>query len=170
MQLIAAFIRHPARFRGVLSPPFGVITCGGCRCIPPEVEIPTITIETRWPAASPGSRTEIVQNRRSSSRAKGSPRCRRVHNRRARSPRVPLGSTCKMLLRVNSRLQQVQEYLPDANEPVIRTSNSSNSPIAWFILSSLAVARSDLHSNASTRSLRRNSNRYCRRPTPAWRN
>jgi HAE1 family hydrophobic/amphiphilic exporter-1 len=39
------------------------------------------------------------------------------------------------LLKVNSRLQQVPEYPPDADEPVISTSSASDSPIAWFILS-----------------------------------
>ena len=40
------------------------------------------------------------------------------------------------LLKVNSRLQQVPEYPEDADQPVISTSNASDRPIAWFILSS----------------------------------
>jgi len=40
-------------------------------------------------------------------------------------------------LKVNSRLQQVREYPQDADQPVISTSNASDRPIAWFILSAL---------------------------------
>ena len=41
------------------------------------------------------------------------------------------------LVRVNSRLSQVPEYPPDADEPVVSTSDASDRPIAWFILSPL---------------------------------
>ncbi len=39
------------------------------------------------------------------------------------------------VLKVNSQLQQVREYPVDADKPVIRTSNSADRAIAWFILS-----------------------------------
>ena len=43
------------------------------------------------------------------------------------------------LLMVNTRLQQVPEYPEDADEPVVSTSNLSDRPIAWFILSQRAA-------------------------------
>ena len=39
------------------------------------------------------------------------------------------------VLKVNSQLQQVRDYPVDADKPVIRTSNSADRAIAWFILS-----------------------------------
>ena len=59
------------------------------------------------------------------------------------------------LLKVNSRLQQVSEYPEDADEPVISTSNASDRPIAWFILSALQPNRRrdpSLRGRASRRS------------------
>jgi HAE1 family hydrophobic/amphiphilic exporter-1 len=41
----------------------------------------------------------------------------------------------KALLRVNSRLHQVPEYPENANEPVISAADSTDQPIAWYILS-----------------------------------
>src|SRR5690606_23061679 len=48
------------------------------------------------------------------------------------------------LLMVNSGLQQAREYPVDADEPVITTSNASDQPIAWFMLSERFPDRADI--------------------------
>ncbi len=53
------------------------------------------------------------------------------------------------LLKVNSRLQQVREYPEDAPQPVISTSNSSDRPIAWFILSALQPSPEEIRAGAA---------------------
>lgn len=108
----------------------------------PEVQTPTLTIETRWPGASPQEvEREIVQEQeeqlksvegvtKMSSEAMDS------------SARITMefmvGTNMEeSLLKVNSRLQQVSEYPEEADQPVISTSNSSDRPIAWLILSAM---------------------------------
>ena len=58
MHPIEAFIRNPVKVSvGVLLVAlFGVIALTRMPMqLTPEVQIPTITVETRWPGASPGS-------------------------------------------------------------------------------------------------------------------
>lgn len=152
MQLIAAIIRHPVSVSvGVLLVClFGTI---GLLRMPmqltPEVEIPTITIETRWPGASPQEvEREIVQEQEEQLKSvegvsKMSSEC--MDSQGVITLEFPVGINMEeALLRVNSRLQQVQEYPTDADEPVIRTSSSSSQPIAWFILSSRLPSRENI--------------------------
>jgi HAE1 family hydrophobic/amphiphilic exporter-1 len=47
------------------------------------------------------------------------------------------------MLKVNTKLAQVPDYPEDAKEPVINTSNASDRPIAWFILSQRVPDRSE---------------------------
>src|SRR3990170_7983587 len=56
MQLIEAFVRSPVKVTvGVLLVAlFGFVALGTMPMqLTPEVQIPTITVETRWPGASP---------------------------------------------------------------------------------------------------------------------
>jgi HAE1 family hydrophobic/amphiphilic exporter-1 len=106
----------------------------------PEVEIPTLTIETRWPGASPEEvEREIVQEqeeqlqsvegvRKMSSESMDS--MGKITLEFAVGTNLP-----DALLRVNTRLSQVREYPENADEPTISTSNASDRPIAWFVLS-----------------------------------
>ncbi|MHC4953976.1 MAG: efflux RND transporter permease subunit [Planctomycetota bacterium] len=105
----------------------------------PEVQTPTITIETRWPGASPVEvEREVVQEQEE--QLKGIEGVRKMSSECMDSVgRVTLEfvvgtDMSAALLKVNSRLQQVREYPADADEPVITTANSSDRPIAWFIL------------------------------------
>jgi HAE1 family hydrophobic/amphiphilic exporter-1 len=142
MRLIEAFVRNPVKVSvGVLLVVlFGMI--GMFRMpvqLTPEVQIPTVTIETRWPGASPQEvEREIVQEQEEQLKA-----VEGVTKMTSESfdslARITLefrvGTDLnEALVKVNARLQQVREYPPDADEPVINTANLSDRPIAWFIL------------------------------------
>ena len=91
MTLIDAFLHNPVKVSvGVLLVVlFGVI---GLLRMPmqltPEVQIPTITIETRWPGASP---QEVERETRSRAGGSAQERRRRGQNR-ARNVWTPSGS------------------------------------------------------------------------------
>jgi len=140
--LVEAFVRNPVKVSvGVLL----LALFGGIALfrlpmqLTPEVETPTITIETRWPGASPGEvEREIVQEQEEQLKSvegltKLSSESMDSRGRITLEFNVATNME-SALLKVNARLQQVREYPEDADEPVITTSNSSNSPIAWFIL------------------------------------
>lgn len=142
MHPIEAFVHNPVKVAvGVLLVAlFGVI--GFLRMpmqLTPEVQIPTISIETRWPGASPQEvEREIVQEQEE--QLKGVEGVTKMTSEsKDSSATITLeflvGTNMEeALLLVNSRLQQVREYPEDADEPIISTSSSSNSPIAWFVL------------------------------------
>ncbi len=143
MHPIEAFVRNPIKVAvGVLLVSlFGVI--GLIRMpmqLTPEVNVPTITIETRWRGASPQEvEREIVQEQEE--QLQGVQGMTKLSSESLDSQgRITLefqvGTDMQeALVRVNSRLAQVPEYPPDADEPVIATSDASDRPIAWFILS-----------------------------------
>ena len=142
MQLIEAFVRNPVKISvGVLLLVlFGFI---GLLRMPmqltPEVQIPTITISTRWPGAAPQEiEREIVQEQEEQLKGvegvvKMSSEC--MNSRGTISLEFGVGTNLSTaMLKVNTRLQQVPQYPEDADEPVISMSGANDSPIAWFIL------------------------------------
>ncbi len=108
----------------------------------PEVQIPTLTIETRWPGASPQEiEREIIQEQEEQLKSVEGV-TKMTSESMDSSGKIVMeflvGTNMEeALLKVNSRLQQVSEYPEESDEPVISTSNSSDRPIAWFILSAL---------------------------------
>ncbi|MEX0867287.1 MAG: efflux RND transporter permease subunit, partial [Pirellulales bacterium] len=143
MNLIDAFVHNPVKvavgvlllilfgFIGLLRMPMQLT---------PEVEIPTLTIQTNWPGATPQEvETEIILEQeeqlnsvegvtKMTSEAKDSQGEVKLE--------FQVGTDMdQALVKVNARLNQVREYPVDAKQPVISTSSSSDSPIAWFILS-----------------------------------
>lgn len=142
MHLIEAFVRNPVKVSvGVLLVMlFGFIALTRMPMqLTPEVQIPTLTIETRWPGASPQEvETEIIQEQEE--QLKGVEGVNKMTSESMDSMgRITLEFAVgtdmgEALLLVNTRLQQVPQYPEDADEPVISTSNSSDRPIAWFIL------------------------------------
>ena len=142
MHPIEAFIRNPVKVSVgvILVTLFGFIAIYRMPMqLTPEVQIPTISVTTAWPGASPQEvEREIIQEQEEQLKA--------VENVTKMSSEATdslatitlefvVGTDMsEALLMVNSRLQQVPEYPEDADEPVIATSNSSDSPIAWFIL------------------------------------
>ena len=142
MQLIEAFVNNPVKVAvGVLLVAlFGFIALWRMPMqLTPEVEIPTISIRTRWPGASPGEvEREIIQEQEEQLQCvegvtKMSAECSDSVGR-IRLEFTVGTDLSEALLKVNSRLQQVPEYPEDADEPVISTSDSNSRPIAYFIL------------------------------------
>ncbi len=142
MQLIEAFVNNPVKVAvGVLIVAlFGFIALWRMPMqLTPEVEIPKISIRTRWPGASPGEvEREIIQEQEEQLQSvegvtKMSADCSDSVGTITLEFNVGT-QLSEALLKVNSRLQQVSEYPEDADEPVISTSDSNASPIAYFIL------------------------------------
>jgi len=152
MSLVAAFVRNPVKVAvGVLLVAlFGTI---GLLAMPmqltPEVQRPQITIETRWPGASPQEvEREIVQEQEEQLKGvegvrKMSSEC--MDSRGRITLEFAVGTDMsEALLKVNTRLQQVREYPEEADEPVLASASSADQPIAWFILRQRMVPREQL--------------------------
>src|SRR5262245_54105014 len=106
----------------------------------PEVEIPTLSIETVWPGASPQEvEREIIQEQEE--QLKSVEGVRKISSESMDSMgrvtlEFPVGTDMReAMIKVNTKLAQVPDYPEDAKEPVINTSNAADRPIAWFILS-----------------------------------
>lgn len=142
MHLLQAFIENPVKVAVavLLVALFGLIALFRMPMqLTPEVETPTLTISTRWPGASPQEiEREIIQEQEEE--LKGVEGITKMTSEAMDSSgRITLefriGTNMEeALLKVNSRLQQVREYPLDAYQPVISTSNSSDRPIARFML------------------------------------
>jgi hydrophobic/amphiphilic exporter-1 (mainly G- bacteria), HAE1 family len=143
MFLIDFFVKNPAKvIVGVLLMTlFGVIALLRMPMqLTPEVQTPTITVETRWPGASPQEvEQEIVVEQEE--QLKGVEGLTKMSSESSDSVgRITLeflvGTQMQQsVVDVIGRLEQVPEYPEDADKPVISTANANNSPIAWFILS-----------------------------------
>ena len=152
MHLIESFVRNPVKVTvGVLLVAmFGIVSLDRMPMqLTPEVQTPTITIETRWPGASPQEieREITLEQEEQLKSVEGlSKMSSESSDSRSRITLEFLVGTDmdEALLKVNSRLQQVREYPEDADQPVISTANSADRPIAWFILSARRPADSKL--------------------------
>lgn len=143
MQLINAFVQNPVKVAvGVLlTALFGVVALLRMPMqLTPEVQTPTITIETRWPGASPQEvEQEIIHEQEE--QLKSVEGVTKLSSESMDSMgRITMeflvGTNMdEALLKVNSRLNQVPSYPEDADQPIISTANASDRPIAWFILS-----------------------------------
>lgn len=143
MGLINVMIANPIKVAvGVLLVTlFGMVALDAMPMqLTPEVQTPTITVTTRWPGASPQEvEQEIVIEQEE--QLKSVEGITKLSSESADSQgtiilEFRVGTNMEeALLKVNSRLQQVPEYPEDADQPVITTANSSDRPIAWFILS-----------------------------------
>jgi hydrophobic/amphiphilic exporter-1 (mainly G- bacteria), HAE1 family len=145
MQLINAFVHNPIKVSvGVLLVAlFGAVALVRMPMqLTPEVQTPTITIETRWPGASP---QEIEQQiiHEQEAQLKSVEGVTKLSSESMDSMgRITMeflvGTNMdEALLKVNSRLNQVPSYPEDADQPVITTANAADRPIAWFILGPL---------------------------------
>jgi len=158
MHPIEAFVRNPVKVAvGVLLVAlFGTIALVRMPMqLTPEVQIPRITVQTRWPGASPQEiEREIIQEQEE--QLKGVENSTKMTSESMDSiGRITIEflvgtDMSEALLTVNSRLQQVPEYPEDADEPVISKSSSSDSPIAWFILSARMTERKKIEQFQAT--------------------
>ena len=143
MALISAFVRSPVKVTvGVLMLVlFGLVALKRMPMqLTPEVQRPTITIETRWPGASPQEvEREIIIDQEDMLKSVES--VTKMSSESSDSTgRVTLefkvGTDMdKAVVDVIGRLEQVREYPEDVDKPVISTANAADRPIAWFILS-----------------------------------
>jgi HAE1 family hydrophobic/amphiphilic exporter-1 len=151
MNLIQTFVHNPVKVTVgvILVVLFGVLSMFSMPMqLTPEVQIPTLTIETTWPGASPQEiEQEIIQEQEE--QLKGVEGVRKMTSESMDSMgrvtlEFPVGTDMsEALLKVNTKLSQVREYPEDANEPVIATSNASDRPIAWFILGQAVPPREE---------------------------
>ncbi|MBI3468469.1 MAG: efflux RND transporter permease subunit, partial [Planctomycetes bacterium] len=157
MQLVEAFVRNPVKVSvGVLLVfLFGAIAIVRMPMqLTPEVDIPTLTIETRWPGASPQEiESDIIQEQEEQLQS-----VEGVTKMTSESMdslgRIILEfavgtDMSQALLLTNTRLQQVPEYPENVDKPVITTSNSSNQFIAWFILNERVPTAEELRALAA---------------------
>ena len=106
----------------------------------PEVQRPTITIETYWPGGSVQEVEQeiVVEQEEQLKGVEGATKMSSESTDSMGTITIELRIGTNMeeaLLKVNSRLQQVPDYPEDVDQPVISTANSASQPIAWFILS-----------------------------------
>ncbi|MHC4223632.1 MAG: efflux RND transporter permease subunit, partial [Planctomycetota bacterium] len=142
MDPVLGFVRNPVKVSvGVLIVAlFGAIALFRMPMqLVPEVQIPTIKIETFWPGASPMEvEREIVQEQEEQLKGVGGMTKLSSASSDSRGEvtlEFAVGTDmAEALLKVNSRLQQVREYPQEAREPVLTTSAGSEQPIAWFVL------------------------------------
>ena len=134
MQLVESCVRNPVKVAvGVLLVAlFGIISLIEMPMqLTPEVQKPSLTIETRWPGASPQEvEREIVQEQEE--QLKGVEGVRKMTGECLDSlgrivMEFEVGTDmASALLKVNARLQQVREYPAEADEPVLTTASSGD--------------------------------------------
>ncbi len=143
MNFIRAVVHNPVKVTvGVLLVAlFGVVALLRMPLqLTPEVQTPTISVQTRWPGASPQEveREIIIEQEEQLKSVEGLVKLSSEATDSQGTVKLEfhVGTDLEgALLKVNARLQQVREYPEEADQPVISTSNSSDRPIAWFILS-----------------------------------
>lgn len=143
MNLIQAFVDNSVKVSvGVL-----LLVLFGCVALfrmpmqlTPEVQTPTISVETRWPGASPQEvEREIIIEQEEQLKSVES-LTKLSSESSDSSGKITLEfqvgtDMSKAVVDVIGRLEQVPDYPENSDKPVISTSNSSDRPIAWFILS-----------------------------------
>ncbi len=158
MNFVQAVVRNPVKVLvgALLIALFGAIALDRMPMqLVPEVQTPIITIETRWPGASPQEiEREIVQEQEEQLKGvegvlKMSAECSDSVGKI--SLEFAAGEDmAAALLRVNTRLQQVREYPEDADNPVLATSSSSDQAIAWFVLRPRLPGKAELDAFQAT--------------------
>jgi len=152
MSLVETFVKNPVKVSVamLLLMLFGTIAGFSMPMqLTPEVETPTLTVETRWPGASPQEvEQEIVREQEEKLKSvEGITKLSSESFDSMGSIKLEFAVGTNMdeaLLKVNSRLQQVSTYPENADQPVISTSNSSNQPIAWFVLTARSATPDEI--------------------------
>ncbi len=105
----------------------------------PDVDRPVITVTTTWPGAAPAEIEREILNRQEEEMA-GLEGLEDITGR-AEPGRSRLTlefdiatNMDRALLLVSNRLDRVNGYPDEANEPTLDTAGSEDSPIAWFII------------------------------------
>lgn len=157
MNLIEWFVRNPVKVSVgvILVTLFGAISLNRMPMqLTPEVEIPTISVSTTWPGASPQEvESEIVQEQEEQLQSvEGLQKMtsESMDSRGQITLEFAIGtSISEALLNVSTRLQQVREYPENADEPIVATSNAADRFIAWFILTPKTPSKEKLDEAAT---------------------
>lgn len=157
MSFIQACINNPVKVSVgvILVAMMGVLSMLSMpKQLVPDVDIPTITVETRWRGASPQEvERQIVQEQEEQLRSVEG--LRRMSSESMDSlGRITLEFDVttdlkEALVNVNTRLAQVPQYPVNADEPVVSTSNLSDRPIAWFVLTPQVPSKEKLQDFAA---------------------
>lgn len=157
MSFIQACINNPVKVSVgvILVAMMGVLSMLSMpKQLVPDVDIPTITVETRWRGASPQEvERQIVQEQEEQLRSVEG--LRKMSSESMDSlGRITLEFDVttdlkEALVNVNTRLAQVPQYPVNADEPVVSTSNLSDRPIAWFVLTPLVPSKEKLQAFAA---------------------
>lgn len=142
MNFVQAFVSNPVKVSVgvILVVMFGTLSIWSMPIqLTPEVQIPTLTVQTMWPGASPMEveREIILEQEEQLQSVEGVKKMtsESMDSMGQITMEFAIGTDlADAMLRVNTRLQQVREYPETADEPIISTSNSSDRPICWFIL------------------------------------
>ena len=115
----------------------------------PKVERPRISVETRWPGASPQEIEKEIVNEQEEKLKSVEGITKMSSSSSDGQAEIDLEFAVgtdmnEAVLKVNSQLEQVREYPVDAERPAIRTSSSTDRSIAWFILSIRPPSKDEL--------------------------
>ncbi len=149
MQFLPSLIQNPVKVTvGVLLVVlFGAIAMRQMpKQLTPHVDNPVISVETRWPGASPQDvEREIIQEQEEQLKAVPSlikMSSESMDSRGRITLEFAVGTDINVaLFDVNARLQQVPEYPVTAREPTISARNTSDRAIARFVLTSKPPSR-----------------------------
>ena len=108
----------------------------------PDVSQPELTVTTKWPGASPEEieRDIVDEQEKHLKSIAGLVEMKSLSQTGASDIYLTFrtGSDLQeMLVRTANALQQVSSYPENADEPIIKTVNVSDRPIAWFVLQPL---------------------------------
>ena len=142
MNLVEACVANPVKVAVgvILVTLFGVLALLSMPVqLTPEVQIPSITVDARWPGASPQEvERELVQPLEEQLRTvEGLVKLSSDSSDSTGTigMEFPVGTDMsEALVKVNTRVQQVRDWPIDADRPVIRTASVNDRPIAWLIL------------------------------------
>ena len=142
MNLIAASVANPVKVAVgvILVTLFGVLAIVSMPVqLTPEVQVPTITVESRWRGASPQEiERELVQPLEEQLRSvEGLVKMSSESSDSTGVIELEFNVGIDMsqaLVKVNTRVQQVRDWPIDADRPVIRTASANDRPVAWLIL------------------------------------
>jgi HAE1 family hydrophobic/amphiphilic exporter-1 len=152
MNLIAACVANPVKAAvGVLLVAlFGTLALVTMPVqLTPEVQVPTITVESRWLGASPQEvEQELVQPLEEQLRSVEG--LVKLSSESSDSSGVvtmefAVGTDMSQaLVKVNTRVQQVRDWPIAADRPVIKTAGADDRPVAWLILGQAAPDQATL--------------------------
>jgi HAE1 family hydrophobic/amphiphilic exporter-1 len=152
MDIVRSSIKYPVTVTVgiVLLVLFGLLSLFAIPIqLTPDVDRPTITVETEWLGASPQEiESEIVIEQEDT--LKNVEGLRRMKSESQDSEgrvelEFPVGTDIDTaLLKISNRLQQVSEYPPEAERPVIISASEQIPPIAWMHVTTLPGADVDV--------------------------